>query len=252
MPSLTSQVSAQSVAIDLLGGFEVRCGGEVVELPASAQRLVAFLAICGGPLRRLHVAGRLWMDISESRANAALRTALWRTRRPECPIVADRGGRLELAPAVDVDVHRTAAVVRAVMAGPPASAAALPDLDRLWTSGELLPDWYDDWVLVEREQHRQLRLHALESICGTLAEAGRFGEAVAAGLAAVANEPLRESAHRALIAVHLAEGNAAEALHHFDRFKRTLRDELGLEPSLRMVALLAGLHPRDAAVTTVR
>src|SRR6266571_3495035 len=51
---------------------------------------------------------------------------------------------------------------------------------------DLLPYWYEDWVLVERERFRQLRLHALEALCEQLTALGRFDHAVEAGIAAVA------------------------------------------------------------------
>ena len=96
---------------------------------------------------------------------------------------------------------------------------------------DLLPDCYDDWALVECERFRQLRLHALEALCERLTEAGRYGEAIDAGLAAVRGEPLRESAHRALIKAHLAEGNYVEAGRQYEVCRRIVRDELGIEPS---------------------
>ena len=61
--------------------------------------------------------------------------------------------------------------------------------------------------------------------------------AVEAGLAAVAAEPLRESAHRALIAAHLAEGNRSEAMRQFEFYRMLLGKELGLEPSAMMASL---------------
>jgi len=104
-----------------------------------------------------------------------------------------------------------------------------------------LPDWYDDWVLIERERHRQLGLHALEALASRLVQLERYGEAVDAALAAVAAEPFRESAYRALIAAHLAEGNASEALRQYEHFRRLLAEGLSLAPSPRMEALVAGL-----------
>ncbi|HEX2156656.1 MAG TPA: bacterial transcriptional activator domain-containing protein, partial [Actinomycetes bacterium] len=98
-------------------------------------------------------------------------------------------------------------------------------------AGDLLPDWYEDWVVLERERLRQLRLHALEALCARLTGAGRFGAAVQAGLAAVAGEPLRESAHRTLIRAHLAEGNPGEAVRQYHLYRRLLTDELAIEPS---------------------
>lgn len=66
---------------------------------------------------------------------------------------------------------------------------------------ELLPDWYDDWVIVERERLRQLCLNALERIGASLRRGGDVALTIDSALAAVQSEPLRESAYRALIEV---------------------------------------------------
>jgi DNA-binding SARP family transcriptional activator len=102
---------------------------------------------------------------------------------------------------------------------------------RTLLADDLLVGWYDDWVLLERERLRQLRLHALEVLSGQLLAAGNGPAAVEAALAAVAVEPLRESAHRAVIRAHLAEGNRAEALRQRDQLRHLLRLELGVKPS---------------------
>ncbi|MEV7548300.1 bacterial transcriptional activator domain-containing protein [Amycolatopsis sp. NPDC089917] len=77
-----------------------------------------------------------------------------------------------------------------------------------------------------------------------LTTAGRYGEAVAAGLAAVRAEPLRESAHQALIDAHLAAGNRAAAQHQYLQCRRTLLEELGLEPSEALRHLLPHMTSR--------
>ena len=59
------------------------------------------------------------------------------------------------------------------------------------------------------------------------------------GIRAVSMEPLRESAHRAVIAAHLAEGNSVEALRQFASLRRLLQTELGIVPSTATVQLLA-------------
>src|SRR5262249_38081752 len=109
---------------------------------------------------------------------------------------------------------------------------------------DLLPDWYDDWVTLDRERFRQLRMHALERLCDRLTDARRFGEAIEAGLEAARVEPLRESAHRAIMRVHIAEGNRSEALYHYQSYRKLLDDELGLEPSPEMASLIASLTSR--------
>ncbi len=112
----------------------------------------------------------------------------------------------------------------------------------LWQ--ELLPGWYDDWILLERERHRQLVLLALEALSEHCTDIGRFDAAVLAALAAVEREPLRESAHRALIRAHLADGNVAEAMRRFRLYEQLAQDDLGVDPSPKMTALLEGLALR--------
>ena len=114
------------------------------------------------------------------------------------------------------------------------------DLDAWWPwlNGDLLPGWYDDWVLVDRERLRQMRVHALESMARGLGEQHRYAEAIEVGMAAVAAAPLRESAHREVIRIHLAEGNVSEALRQFEVCAQLLRADLGLQPSERMIDLM--------------
>jgi DNA-binding SARP family transcriptional activator len=231
--------SPEPVQVALLDGFEVRCSGERVALPPAAQRLVAFLALRERPLARLHVAGVLWLEGSEERSCANLRSALWRLRLPGHELVEVSGGQVGLAPAVAVDVRRLVSAARGLLDGDGGGWDGA--LDGALT-GELLPDWYEDWVLVERERLHQLQLHALERLSAHLLAEGRFGHAAEAALAAVRIEPLRESAHRALIEVHLAEGNYGEAVLQYRAYRDRLGDELGLGPSPRMEALFDDLR----------
>src|SRR5437667_422329 len=115
------------------------------------------------------------------------------------------------------------------------------ELDASTFGADLLPDWYEDWVLIERERYRQLRLRALDALCERLTAADRLSDALDAGLAAVAGEPLRESAHRAVVRVHLAEGNVGEAIRQFRLCRRLLGEQLGIEPSERMQELIRSL-----------
>jgi DNA-binding SARP family transcriptional activator len=199
---------------------------------------VAFLALRDRPVLRTLAAGMLWPETSEERAAANLRSALWRTRRLGLPVIEATSTRILLAHDVDVDVWELAAVARRIQHHAKCRHA---DVEVLVRSAELLPGWYDDWVLLERERFRQLRLHTLEVACERLTRAGRYWLAVEAGLAMVADEPLRESAHRVLIRVYLAEGNSGEAVRQYRRYRQLLHQELGLDPSPQMETLVRGL-----------
>ncbi len=231
-----SNGATRQLRLALLEAFELSNGTGPLTLSLPVQRLLAFLALRGRPTRRAYVACTLWIDSSEDHAFGSLRSALWRLRRDGHSLVEEANGRLRLAPDVRVDVHEAAAAAYRLL--DPASEIDDVGRDRVFLSGELLPDWYDDWVAIERERFRQLRVHALEQLCDRLTCERRFTEAVEAGLAAVESEPLRESAHRVLIHAHLAEGNAAEALRQYHVFCGLLRDRLGLEPSGQMDALV--------------
>src|SRR5947208_3414756 len=76
-----------TLELGLLRGFELLDRDRQVRLPFSAQRVLAFLALHDRPLQRVYVAGSLWLDSTEAHANASLRTALWRLRRPSCRLV---------------------------------------------------------------------------------------------------------------------------------------------------------------------
>lgn len=236
---ISEDTEATRPRLNLLNSFELRAGGEAIPLPMTAQRLLAFLALHQHPLQRLYVAGMLWTDSPEERSAANLRSSLWRVNQPGFVLVEATGRQLRLAREVQVDVRELAQVARELAAeGVDCSSV---DLAALPLEGELLPDWYDDWVLIERERYRQLSLHTLEALAEQLTAAGRYAAALDAALAAVAGEPLRESAHRTLIRLHLAEGNVAEARRQFAMCRRLLRKELGIEPSPQLHELVGAL-----------
>lgn len=233
------------IEVALLDGLEIRRGGDLVELGLPAERLVAFVALHERPLSRVYLAGVLWTDVDETRSTSSLRSALWRLNREVPGLIQAHGRCLRLGSAVLVDARRLLTAGERVLD----RGAAMPDaMDlALLLNGDLLPDWYDDWVTVERERFHQLQLHALETLSDRLCEQGRAAEAVLAGTAAVRSEPLRESAHRAVIRAHLAHGNQAEAVRQYQLFQRLLSDSIGLGPTEQMLKLVRPLTAHATA-----
>jgi len=229
------------VRIQLLMGFQLTAGGRPVSLPSSAERLLALLSLNERPLRRNSAAGILWCNATEERATGNLRTTIWRSRKPGVEVVESNGTTLQLAAGVTVDVREMSSQAERLLGTGRCSEG---DYDDANLKGDLLPFWDDDWVVIDRERLRQLRLHALEKLCLRLTAEGRSGQAIAAGLAAVQAEPLRESAHRAVIAAHLSEGNHSEALGQYRFFRKLLHSELGLEPSGQLESMMGSLTGR--------
>lgn len=225
------------VSLRLLGSFEVTRVGRALPLPMSAQRLVALLGLHGRPLMRSFVAGTLWLDMPEERAAASLRSTLWRLHGAASGLVTSANGQLALSSGTTVDLEQARARARRILDEPNALDAG--DEPARVLELDVLPQWYDDWVMIERERFRQMRLRALEALSGQLLQRGRCHRALEAGLAAVAAEPLRESAHRAVIAVHLAEGNRSEAVRQYELYRQLLQDELRVAPSPLMESLMS-------------
>lgn len=232
------RVGAQRpIRLYLLNSFRLTVAGAEVGVPHPARRVLALMALRHHPTLRAHVAGILWPDLPDNRAAANLRSVLWRLRSLGLAVVEPFHGTVGLASNVDVDLYGAVDAARRWLAGKETDSDLLAAPVAL--EGELLPDWYEEWAVEERERFRQLRLHALEAMADRLIVDCRWGDAVLAALAAVAIDPLRESAHRAVIKVHLAEGNIAEAIRQMNRCERLMIQEVGVPPSGRLQELIA-------------
>ncbi|GAB3170368.1 hypothetical protein GCM10027059_36680 [Myceligenerans halotolerans] len=220
-----------SVSLRLLGSFVLEVDHQPVTLPAGAQRLVALLAL-RGRTGRSRLAGQLWPETVEQRALACLRTGIWRVNQAARGLVVATHGTVELD-SVDIDVTRLVRRAQDLLSTDDVDPTFLDD-----PASDLLQDWDEEWLDAERERLHQLRLHVLEESARRLADQRRYGLALDAALAAVRADELRESAHRTVIAIHLAEGNLCEARRAYQVLARNLRAELGIEPSPSVQAMI--------------
>jgi DNA-binding SARP family transcriptional activator len=230
------------IRISLLGGFQLESEGPALILPEGSQRLLALLALKGRLMKRQTVAGTLWPVATEAHASSSLRSAIARLQGGARASVTATARDLGLTDDVTVDLWEARAIADKLLRATGTSRSDEPGREAIPPlSAELLPDWYDEWALVEAEDWRQFRLHALEALAERLSARGEYGDAAAAALAAVRAEPLRESPRAALIRVHVAEGNPTEALREFARYGKLLMLELGVEPTERLRALVTDL-----------
>jgi DNA-binding SARP family transcriptional activator len=223
--------------VHLFGGPYVTVDGHRRSVPEGSKRLLAFVALRHRPVERRYVAGTLWPVRDDGRATGNLRSALWRLRGAGIDVLCCDKWSLSLVAGVRVDTRDLGAWADRVIAGRPRPedlARIHLDTDAL----DLLPGWYDDWTILERERLRQHLLHALESLSALLSDAGRHADAVESALAAVSAEPLRESAQRVLITAYLAERNWYEARRALNAYRDLLVRELGVPPSADLAALV--------------
>lgn len=210
----------------LVGGWQLFCAGRPIKVPLRQQRLLAALALQGRQARP-SLAGLLWPESTESKAAGSLRESIFLVNRHMPKMLEQAPHSVGLAASVRVDVQIT---FRTAQLDDFASLAQqqilLGDMQ-----APLLPGWYEDWVTAEQEKWRRLRLSVLERLARLLLARDDIGAALAAACAAIAIEPLRESAQALRIECYLAEGNNAEALRAYRAFSVRLRQEFGVSPS---------------------
>jgi DNA-binding SARP family transcriptional activator len=221
----------------LFEGPYVLSGGRRLAVPEGSKRLLAFVALHGRRVDRRHAACTLWPYGDDERAAGNLRSALWRLKGAGINLLLADKCALYFAHDTTIDVQLLSEWAGRIIDG----TATRSDVRLTQLSHEaidLLPGWYDDWVIFERERMRQRLLHALETLSRLLVHGGRCAEAVEVAMTAVSVEPLRESAQASLITAHLAEGNLVEARRAFAAYDEIVRTELGIHPSDSLFSLV--------------
>lgn len=234
----------QGFTLSLLPSFGLTWAGRPSAIPIRAQRLVVLLALAARPLQRSVVAARLWPDVINSRANASLRATLWSLPRDTPSVVVVKNNSLAIEPTATIELVEARDLASRIIDGDVTDEGA--HRAQALLTEDLLPDWSEEWLSVDRDLFRQLRLHALDALCVHLARAGQYASAIAIGLASVACEPTRESAQRALMTAHLLEGNRMEALRTYHSYLAIARREMGIGPSGHLEALLQAALEDDS------
>ena len=229
---MTPNQNRPVITMRLLDGFELLVGDDPVPVIPSSQRLLAYLALHEGSVPRPTVAAVLWPHATAQRAAACLRSALWRLVKPPHPLIETGKDRLRIGAAVDIDVARIRRFVAERASSPPVVPVTT-------LTADLLPGWTERWVVAEREWSRQVCLRALELLSERFRVCGDHFRAHESAAAAVRGDPLRESAQRRLIELHLADGNPAAALRQYAAYQALLRAELGVSPSPEIRRLMA-------------
>ena len=116
---------------------------------------------------------------------------------------------------------------------PGAAEASADDLIRVLSlyRGELLPGFYDDWVVLERERLQAIFEQKMAQLVERLQKEERWRDLLEWGERWIALGQTPEPAYRASMAAHAALGNMAQVALAFERCAQSLRQDLGVEPS---------------------
>jgi DNA-binding SARP family transcriptional activator len=226
----------------LLGGFAIGVGdGPLAAFGTPRiQSLLAYLLLHRQtPQSRQHLAFMLWPDSTETQARANLRNLVHGLQHG-LPHV---GKRLEMGTGtlgwrhdatMEVDVADFEAAVNAAdtarrsadTTGAQAQLEAAVSIYR----GELLPGFYDDWIVTERDRLDSLARHALDVLVDLLEAQRDYARAIVHAERLLQQDRLNETTYRRLMRLHVLSGDHAGARRVYQACVDVLRRELGEEP----------------------
>lgn len=220
----------------LLGRFRLEKNGRPLDLTTrKIEALLAYLALHSGPHSREELAALFWGDVTDTKARASLRNALpiLRKHLGATAILADRA-TVQLADSLWVDalIFRQEAQ-EFLQTAIPHTKTPRPDLYR----GDLLTGFYEDWVIVERENLRQLYLDLLLKMAQQARALAQYARAITLAQQLLTHEPTAETAHQLLMSCYFARGEREAALRQYELCHRLLADELAVAPQTATTAL---------------
>jgi DNA-binding SARP family transcriptional activator len=222
--------------IRLFGGFRITSDGTPLP-PPTPQRaaLLSYLLIFSDRMHaRSLLAGLFWGDLPDSRARQNLNDAVYRLRRQLDPPGTPEARSIIQSTSTHVGFNPTADVwidVRQFLQLAQHTATIEQQLTatQLYT-GDLLPGFYDDWVLLERERLAALHHQALANLLAHYQASGMVDTALDVAQRLVAADPLREDTTRELMKLYYRVGRRDRALALYGSLHARLAEELEVEP----------------------
>ncbi len=226
------------IEVRLLGKFEVKYEQRPINLASRpAQSLFAYLILSAGTShRREKLAGLLWPDSLEETAKDNLRHALWRMRKalPSEP-------KAEYLLTDDLSITFNASADYWLDVGELGKLSENSSSDELLTvlsnyQGELLPGFYDEWVVLEREHLASVFEHHMARLMSLLQDERRWLDILDWGERWIKLGQKPEPAYRALMLAHAAKGDMSKVAATYERCVMSLK-EFGVELSEQTRAL---------------
>jgi DNA-binding SARP family transcriptional activator len=201
--------------------------------------------------RRERLVDMFWGRLDPDRARAAFNTALWRLRKLLAREPCSEGGQnlrsygseiiLERAPWLAIDTHSFASAVKEriepqTVTEAAARVAVLESAIRNYV-GPFLEGEDADWILEERERLHSLYVRAESELVRCYGYNECYEDAIAAARRILVADPFRESVFRSLALLFVLNGQRANALRHYERWRASFRTELGVDPMPQTIRL---------------
>lgn len=233
--------TGDAVQVGVLGSIQVTIEGTRHTLSPQLRRLLGLLVVADGDVV---AADRLAEYVADGHTDSsAVRTAVSRLRKALGGRVESVGGGYRLVLDHDeLDASRFQDLrMRATAGSSIERELLLSEALGLWRGppfGELAGE---EWAVAAAARWDAARTAVAEDLAEAQIEAGRTADAVELLSEHVLDHPYRERPVALLMRALADSGRVAEALRTFQRFRVSLRDDTGLEPSSELRALEADL-----------
>ncbi|MEU4393778.1 BTAD domain-containing putative transcriptional regulator [Kribbella sp. NPDC023855] len=234
-PLTIAESRVEPLQVVALGSSEVRRNDTVLDVADwgyAKPRELFFYLLGSGPVSKDQIGAELWPDASATSLRNSFHSCLHQLRKTlgRSDWVTFRRGRYEFNHSLDhtYDVAIFESTLDRQEAVELYRGEYLADL-----SGPL-------WIETRRQNLRRYFERALLQLAESHRAAGRTAEAIALYERAVSHDPLLESAHQALIRLHLSQGDRAQAVRQYNDLVARLADDLNTTPSVQTTALI---HP---------
>lgn len=234
-----------------MGSFELRRQGRAVAVSewqgAKPRRLLqALVTHRSRSVGQEELLDWLWPGMSLEAARNCLYVAVNRIRRvlePDLPrggesrfIVQWEGSYQFRSEGAWIDVEAFESAYRrgleaAREGDAEAASRRFQEASDLCRGPYLQEERYAEWALVERERLRELYLELKLASAEALARLGRHRRAIGEAEEVISQDRVREEAYRRVMQSYLELGERAEALRAFERCRRLLVEELGVDPT---------------------
>lgn len=209
-----------SLRVYLFGHFRMESQTGPIQLPTrKVEALLAYLILNPNPHSRERLAALLWGDTTDARARASLRNALSIPRRKISPdlLLADRA-TVQLNPSFPlwVDALNFKSQVTSFLEAPSSERNSV-NLELY--SDDLLVDFYEDWVLVERQDMQALYLKTMLEFTRQSRAASEYERAIQYAQQALVLDAANERAHQHLMFCYLALGKRSAALRQYEAIR---------------------------------
>ncbi|MEO7910917.1 MAG: tetratricopeptide repeat protein [Roseiflexaceae bacterium] len=232
-----------SLQLECLGGLRVSLNGSPLNgfVSSKVQALLCYLAVTGRPHLRPALAALLWGDQTDAEAATNLRQAIANLRRLLAPylIVTRHSVAFNQAPGCRLDVTEFQAYLAAADTDSQQLTAAMGLYAGDFLDGFSVRDApaFEEWALSTREQLRGQVLSGLHILAAQHTARAEYTPAIAVMQRLLALDPWREDSQRQLMLLLSRSGRRDAALAQYETYRRTLDQELAVEPLPETTAL---------------